>query len=316
MNSNSPWTEEEVKQLTRLCKANKTMRRIKRDFPDKTEPQIRARIKKLNLSYNKKRKPWTPEELKQFKEDWTDHKISGTTLRTKYKNRSISALRACAKRLNLTRRPFDSSFLRISDIAAEMQVSKDRVRTWIKHGLITYKSHITPIKYLIRQEDLLDFLKEHPKFYDASKISPYIFINEPEWLKAKRREDAENFKTKSKKAQAYSDAECLEIIRLFKRGCSNKEIGEKLNRTEYGIERMLTIFGLSRKKYNDYEIDIIKEYHDKITIDELVAMLPLRTRSGVIAKCEQLGLKYKTVRKPRRTKIQIIEDQKIKDFPA
>lgn len=42
------------------------------------------------------------------------------------------------------------------------------------------------------------------------------------------------------------------------------------------------------------EIEIIKNNYRTHTLDEIVEMLPLRTRSGVIAKCEQLKIKYHT----------------------
>lgn len=296
------WTEDEKELLAKLCAENKTLAKIAKEIPGKTESQIRTKCKNMQLEFNKKRKKWSDEELTQFKDDWKNCSISNSRLRSKYKNRTLTALRACARRLGLPERPYDDSYLKIGDIVNEMHVSKDRVRLWIRKGLKYRKSHIKPVKYLIDQDDLLEFLKNHPTYYNASKISKYIFSNEPPWLIQKRRDDAANVRTKSRKAKYYDNEECRKLIELFKRGLSNKEIGDKLDRTEYGIERMLGILGLSRKKYNQYEIDIIMANHDKKTIDEIVAMLPLRTRSGVIAKCEQLKLKYKTVRKPRGKK--------------
>lgn len=294
------WTEEEKRLLTELCEKNKTLKAMQKSFPDKTEAQIRTKCKNMGLEFNKKHKKWSPEELERFKADWSNHSISNTRLRTKYKNRSIMALRACARRLGLAERPYDDSYLRIGDIVEEMQVSKDRVRMWIRNGLKYHKSHIMPVKYLISQEDLLKFLKAHPECYDASKISKYIFHKEPQWLVEKRRQDAKDFRSRSKQAKYYDNAECVRLEAMFKQGKSNAEIAQALNRTEYGVERMLSILGFSRKHYNDYEIDIIRKFHDKVTIDELAAMLPLRTRTGIISKCEQLKLKYKTVRKKRK----------------
>ena len=296
------WTEDEKTKLCELCAANKSLKRIMKEFPDKTEMQIRIKCKNLNIEFNKKRKKWSDKELQEFKIDWNDYGVSNAKLKTKYKNRSMTALRACARRLGLSSRPYDDSYLKINDIIAEMQVSKDRVRMWLKNGLKYHKSHIKPVKYLIDPDDLLDFLQQHPNYYDASKISQHIFHPEPEWLKQKRQIDKINFRTRSKKAEYYSDEECKQIIELFKNAKTNAEIAEKLNRTEYGIERILSVLGYSRKHYNDYEIDIIKTYHDKITIDEIAKMLPLRTRAGIIGKCEQLKLKYKTIRKPRKKK--------------
>lgn len=296
------WTEDEKARLVRLCAANKKLKKLLEEFPDKSESQIRTKCRNMGLEFNKSRKKWTDEELKSFEEDWTNYSISNSRLRAKYRNRTLTALRACARRLGLAKRPYDDSYLKIADVMAEMQVPKDRVRMWLKNGLKHHKSHIKSVKYLIDPDDLLEFLKEHPTYYDASKISIYIFHPEPEWLTEKRRVDAATFKTKSKRAEYYDDAECRKLEQMFKAGMSNAEIGEALGRTEYGIERMLAILNLSRKRYNQYEIDIIRKFHETKTIDEIVTMLPLRTRSGVIAKCEQLHIKYKTAAKPRAKK--------------
>lgn len=290
----SIWTKEEIEILKDLCEHNQTLNRIQKDLPGKTAAQIRSKCQRLNISFNKERKYWSVQELSEFREDWEDATISYTGLRKKYKNRSITALRSCASRLGLAERPHDESYLTISDIMSEMQVSKDRVRMWIRNGLKYHKSKIKPVKYLIDSDDLLLFLKEHPDFYDASKISDYLFCDEPEWLREKRRQDISDFRIRSKKSEYYSDQECKYIISMFKRGKSNAEIAKELNRTEYGIERMLSILGYSRRRYNDYEIEIIKNNYRTHTLDEIVEMLPLRTRSGVIAKCEQLKIKYHT----------------------
>ena len=296
------WSEAEKERLKQLCAENKTLKRILKEFPDKTESQVRVKCKNMGLEFNKKRKSWSQDELERFQEDWENHSISNSRLRERYQNRTITALRACARRLGLSERPYDDSYLRISDITAEMQVSKDRVRAWIKNGLKYHKSHIKPVRYLIDQDDLLEYLHKHPSCYDASKISKYIFNPEPAWLLEKRQTDAKNFRSRSKHAEYYNDNECKKIIEMFKAGLSNEDIARELNRTEYGIERILTILNLSRKHYNQYELDILVEYHDKITIDEIAKMLPLRTRAGIIDKCERMHLKYKTVRKPRKKK--------------
>lgn len=296
------WTDEEKARLEALCLKNKTLRRIMAEFPDKSESQIRTKCKNMGLEFNKKRKKWSAEELEQFKLDWLNNSISNVRLRAKYKNRTLMALRACANRLGLAERPYDDSYLRIADIMSEMQVPKDRVRAWIKKGLKYKRSHVMPVKYLIDERDLLDFLKRHPDAYDASKISPYIFNPQPKWLIEKRKTDAENYRSKAKSSKYYDDEECQRIISMFKLGRSNKQIADALGRTEYGIERMLTILNLSRKRYNEYELEILEKYHDAVLLDDLVKMLPLRTRAGIICKCEQLKYKYRTVRKKREPK--------------
>lgn len=286
------WTKEEEQKLKALCDAKKTLKHIMSALPDKTAVQIYHKCEALNLNFKKQRQYWTDDEKQAFKNDWQDSSISIPQLRRRYKNRSYIALSRQAKRMKLPKRSYDNSYLTVRDITTEMQVSKDRVRTWLKHGLKYHNSNIKPYKYLIDESDLLKFLENNPSFYDASKISSYLFNPEPQWLKTKRFKDAENFRTRSKKSEYYSNNECIQIINMFKQNKSNAEIAKALNRTESGIERMLALLNCSRKHYNQYELDILYKYHDQIHLDELVKMLPLRTRNGIIHKCQQLKLKY------------------------
>ena len=91
------WTKEEIEILKDLCEHNKSLHQIQKDLPGKTEAQIRSKCQRLNISFNKERKYWSVQELSEFREDWEDATISYTGLRKKYKNRSITALRSCAK---------------------------------------------------------------------------------------------------------------------------------------------------------------------------------------------------------------------------
>lgn len=255
-----------------------------------TKGSIHQACRRYNIEINLDKKYWTPEEEICFKTDWGNESLSYKYLSKKYKNRSVTALKSKAKRLGLSKRQHNSSYLTIKDITTEMQVSKDRVRNWIKHGLKYHNSQIKPYKYLISQSDLLSFLEKHQNLFNASEISEYLFINEPEWLKEKRRNDRDKFVRKM--GVRYTNSEKKTVEQLFKIGKSNADIAKTLNRTESGIERLLYEMNLSRKKYNSYEIDIIRNNADTKTIDEIVKMLPLRTKSGIISKCQQLHIKY------------------------
>jgi hypothetical protein len=51
--------------------------------------------------------------------------------------------------------------------------------------------------------------------------------------------------------------------------------------------------GLSRKGFNDYEVEIIKKNIDKLALSEIIKMLPYKNEKQVIAKCKELNLKYR-----------------------
>lgn len=293
MNQNL-YSREDIEMLRQMCAEKRTIAYMAEKL-NRSEGSIRQKCKKLHLELDLERLYWSDEEIQQFKNDWEDSSISDAMLRKRYKNRSITAIKSQARRLNLGPREYDSSYLLVSDIVEEMKVSKDRVRGWIKKGLKYHKSRIKPYKYLIDEKELLAFLEQHPDVYDASIVSKYLFSNEPKWFKEKRITDKRDYNNTM--GTKYTDEDFKIITKMFKQGCSNEEIAKAINRTPVSIEKMLWSMGLSRKSYNPYEIEIIKKHIDTHTIQEIADMLPLRTKKGIIAKCEQLGLKYHSKRK-------------------
>lgn len=298
------WTDSEKEVLKQMCEDGASLSDMAKVF-NRTESNMRSTIKRFKYTRKLERKPWSNKEIKQFKEDWHDSTLSYNALAKKY-NRSKTALQTEATRLKLGARLYDDSYITIPDICEEMQVSKDRVYTWIRNGLKTKKSKVKPYKYLIDTKDLLDFLEKHPTYYDASKISGYLFSVEPNWLKQKRQNDSGTFIRKM--GIKYSDEELHQIIYLFKHGDSNEQIAEKVKRTPFAIEKVLGDLGLSRRRYNDYEIKFIRDNVAYMTINEIAKNLPLRTKAGIIAKCEQLGIKYHS--NPADNKQSLKEDTK------
>lgn len=283
------WTAEEI-QFLRDANGKQTIKNLAKQL-NRDEHSVRSKCLRDDIKYKHKRNYWTTNEIKEFKEDWNDGSISDKKLSEKY-GRSITALRSEAARLELGQRIPDLCYLTVSDIVNEMGVSKYTVYNWINKGLKVSKSKVKPYKYLIDSKNLLIFLKQNPKCYKANLISKYLFNNEPEWLHNKRLEDKR--KINKRQYQEYSEEDTKVIVQLFKMGKSNEYIAEKLNRTPLAIEKRLSILNLSRKKYNEYEIEIIKNNIETKTIDEIAAMLPLRKKKGIIAKCEELGIKYKS----------------------
>lgn len=195
-------------------------------------------------------------------------------------NRTELALKDKASRLGLSVRPYDDEYLSVLDICNEMDVSEDRVLHWLRVGL---KYRVIKVKYLISQEDLLDFLRNNPDRYDASKISEYLFVDEPDWLIQKRKDDYV-FCT-SKSHIEYTNEEDMKIERLFKQGKSDKE----MRRSESALKKHREILG-----YNLYEIEILKKNSRYLTVDELLELLPLRDKKSIKYKCNDLGLPYHT----------------------
>lgn len=263
------------------------MKKIEMAFPDRTRNALELKIKRLNLHIQDFNRKWTEKEIEDFTEDWYNLSRSMKSLSKKY-NRSENALKQKAQKLGLGSRNPDN-YLTVKDISEYMQVSDDKVYRWLENGL-KFKPGKGKIKYLILQDDLLEFLKNNPDAYDASKISEYLFTTKPDWMKEKSKCDV--LFIPDKRQVEYTNVEDNMIVKFFKQGKSNAEIAKQLRRTECGIATRLNILGLSRASYNWYEIEILKQYSDSKTVDELAAMLPLRTKEGIATKCKSLGLPY------------------------
>ena len=271
------WTDEEIAFLKQ--NSNMSASELSKHLRH-SKNAINEKAARDNIDIKKQRKKWSKKETKQFREDWYDERLSNKTLCKKYK-RSLVALRNQASIMKLGQRIQGKTSLTIGDIVREMQVSKDRVRKWLKNGLKHRVLKNKMKRYFISQEDLLEFLHNNPKIYDASLISEYLFIDEPDWLKQKRIADKGNFRRKQ--GIAYTNEEVKTIVKLFKTGKSNERIADAIKRTPAGVAKILDELGLSRHRYNDYEIEIIKANLDK-TPEELSKLLPLRKITGIKAK--------------------------------
>lgn len=286
------WSKEDVEELKILVKEGKSKEFLAEHF-NRTETAIEVKVNRLGLQLLRDNRNWLEKDLEEFKEDWLDGTISKPMLIKKYK-RSHFSLRKKALELGLGVRPYNDEYITIRVICEEMNVSHDRVSNWLKLGLKCKKNRSGRTKYLITQEDLLSFLEEHQDMFNANEVSSYLFPQEPEWFKQKRKADAEFYASKLR--AEYSDAEDRQMISMFKRGISNKEIATRLKRTESAICGRLRLLGYTRKEYNDYEIEVLKENSRYMTLDELAKLLPLRTKKGIEYKCRQLDLPYHYVK--------------------
>lgn len=280
------WNKEDVEELKKLVAEGKDKKFLAEYF-GRTETAIEIKVNRLGMQLLRDGRIWLKSDLRSFSEDWLDGSISKNVLMKKY-NRSWFSLRKKALELGLGSRPHNEEYLSIGEISEEMGVSHDRISNWLKLGLKYKRNKSGKIRYLISQEDLLIFLEQHQSLFDASKISDYLFIDEPDWLIQKRKSDSEFYADKLR--NEYTNEEDKLIVSMFKQGRSNSEIARSLKRTESAIAGHLRVLGLSRGRYNDYEIEILKENSRYLTLDELLVLLPLRTKKGLEYKCNALGL--------------------------
>ena len=289
------WKKEEIEKLQQMIDANYTKCDIAEAL-GRTVVAVQIKTNKLGLQiYNtsdntgNRGRKWTKKDEELLRELWYDSTKSKTVIE-KTLRRSWYSISQKAVFMNLGAREYDTEYLSIPTICEEMQVSRDRVKNWLKLGLKTKKNKAGRIKHLINSDDLLEFLGDHQNLFDASLVSEYLFYQEPDWFTQKRREDS--IKYASKNRLEYTNEEDKIIVSLFEHGKSDKEIADVLNRTEQGIKYHRLALGLCRNQYTQEEIAILHEYSDVKTVDELCEMLQGRPRKGIMWKCEQLGIPY------------------------
>lgn len=277
------WTDKELSTLKNMSELNFTIDDMHEYLPTRTKPVIRAKLRTLGLSYDARNHVWTEEEIEELESHWYD---SGFSISYFMKRFGVSrgAVFQQAYTLGLGLRK-DCSYLSFPDLVDEMQVSKHQLYYWKRCGLITKKSKARH-ELMVNSDDLLEFLKLHPNLYDASKISPNLFISEPDWLKEKRISDYRSYK----KHRRYSDLEINYIILLFFNGKSNAEIAKTVNRSESAIENLLLRHGCYRQRLNQHELQILRNC-DGQSISVFLEKLPLRSESKIRKKCKELGIK-------------------------
>lgn len=286
--SGNIWREKDLEELKLLIDSGYTVKQLAERF-GRSETAITIKVSRLGKQIKKPNRTWKEEDEEQFKEDWLDPELSIHMLENKY-NRTWFGLRKRAQILGLGPRRYNDQYLSINTICEEMNVSADRVSSWIKKGLKAKKNRSGKVKKVIDQEDLLEFLEQHQDLFSADKISEYLFYKEPQWLIDKRKRDG--LINKDKNRLPYTNEEDKRIQQMFKMGKSDDEIAIALKRTRSGILCRRMILGLTKREYMPYEIDILKKYSRYKTVYELAKMLPLRTPKGIEYECRKLGIPY------------------------
>lgn len=291
------WTEAEVKQLKEMIEHKDNIEMIAKTL-DRSKVAVDLKIRKLGLALQGSNTLWKKEESENFKNDWISNELSLNKLSKKY-NRTINGLKIHAQRNNFGPRGSNRYELSLRDIANEMNISYDRVHRWKQDGLKVVKRKIGKTRYVVKIEDLEEYLKTHTNKFDASQVSYYLFANEPEWFKEKRQRDLE--KSEYRNYSVWTD-EQIELLKdLIKLGRTYDEIANKLNKSRQAVITKavkLDIVYTHPKHWQMWEIRILKDNAGKVPLQEIAVMLNNnRTVKAIQSKCADLGIKYRSIKK-------------------
>lgn len=204
-------------------------------------PSTHARRLKLNLKRRAgcKGPDWTQEELDYIREVWGDKTVPQIA---KHLGRSITAVKVKTARLGYTGQKWSGEMMSARKVSELLRIDVHTVCDfWIpKCGLKAKRRQLGVTKKtttIIMFEDFLRWLETHQDLWDSRRVEMYALGMEYDWLKEKRRADADK---PVRKAQKWTQQEDDRLIALFRRGgMTYAEIGAELGRPASGVEHRL-----------------------------------------------------------------------------
>lgn len=187
------WTEEE----NRFIRENYTVMSDQdmADLLGKTRKAVRSHRSYMGLLRQETNTPWTIEEVMYLDANW-GHK----TLRkiAKHLGKTEQAVRDKAKQGGYGRQINGDEMLNKEQVCKLMGLEcREVVDRWIEAGLPVVKMMIgVNVKkgrrtFIIKFDDLLEFLEEHPEQWDSRRLPEYALGIEYDWLRAKRQADSQ-----------------------------------------------------------------------------------------------------------------------------
>lgn len=200
-----------------------------------------ARRLKLGLKHRAgcKGPDWTQEELDYIREVWGSKTVPQIA---KHLGRSVTAVRIKTTRLGYDGQKWSGEMMSARKVSELLGVDVHAVCDyWIpKCGLKAKRRQLGVTKKtttIIMFEDLLKWLEAHQDLWDSRRVEMYALGMEYDWLKKKRKADADK---PVRQAQKWTQQEDARLIALFKRGnMTYAEIGAELGRPASGIEHRL-----------------------------------------------------------------------------
>lgn len=170
---------------------------------------------------------WTEEELEIL-----ENSIGTYTVATiaKKLGRSFDAVNIKLQRMGLSGFEKSTDLLTMNQLCLMLGVQSRTVKKkWKAKGLhIMRRGNYV----VIRQEELIKYLKNHPEDWNATAVTDDSLIMGYPWYKEKRKQD-------TKESYYWTDAEVSKMKYLRHQGFSIREIAEKMGRSESSIKYKL-----------------------------------------------------------------------------
>ena len=173
------------------------------------------------------RKSWTDEEVEKLEEMLGSFTIESIA---KSLGRSFDSVNLKVNRLGLQGFIKTTDFLSTNQVVKLIGVSARTLnKKWVNNGLkIINKGHYR----MIRQEDLIRYMKNHPDHWNAKNIADDTIFRPYSWFQDKK-------KTDTKKSYHWSEHDKSLCKLMFYQGYSIQEISEKIGRSVSACKYMI-----------------------------------------------------------------------------
>lgn len=309
-----PWTKEEDRRLEELLQIKSY--RETAEILDRSLNAIYQRKKILKIkSTRDSKRYWTEQDDEYLSENWG--RFSMRVLMKNLDRSEIAILQRAYQVLKLGPARESTDYIRISEFVKLSGISRDRIINTLvpKYDFpIIRKATLNRRDYFIDLELALSWLESHQSLYDASKISESLFVNEPAWLKEKRRFDKQD-KSKIKSyavIKNWTVEDNQKLADLVKIGYSYDELAKLFQITRSQIERQVININASWTSptfWKGEEFKYIKEHWQTMSDKEMAKHLR-RSVTSIIKHRISLGL-LRTANKKHWTES---EDEYLKEF--
>lgn len=196
-------------------------------------------------------KKWTDKEVQKLIKLSQDHSLSDIAKRMK---RSVASIKHKLMHLGIDVAMEDrTDRWSFSNISEALGLGPRVVNiTFVKHGL---KFERTGKFCLVKEKDLLDFMKNNPNLWDATKAEYYMFC-EYNWFLEKLEKDKQS---SSSKEYFWTDYERQRFIILKRRGYTHKQIAEELGKTKFAVDGYSRTHPTDNKNINPWTEEEIQK---------------------------------------------------------
>lgn len=168
---------------------------------------------------------WTEEDLNKL-----DEMIGTYPVKTiaAILGRSFNSVNCKLNRLGYQGFAKSTDMLTVNSVVKMLDIDSKTVNYWNRIGLKIIKKG----RYrLIKQESLIEFLKEHKDLFDSTRGDMYLFESY-EWFKEKKMRDIAN----TTKCGSWTTLEEKRLLMYRERGFTYNRCAKELNRTEASIK--------------------------------------------------------------------------------